>query len=311
MMSGQMKTVLLFCALWAAFQVAFSSGKYFQNKSDVNLYIGSVEKRIALDLPKLKLANPLFKTVNHPASVREYLEQINSHLSEISAPVRIQSLHGVTLEQTLSDTLVERELQTTEQTIKLTIAELENKTLAQGTVFAPIFAIVFVFLCRRHLASREQAEPDAALAEVEKPTLRLVINLHNKTISNGVDSLSVSLSNKPFCFYAALVDYCTEHESPILNHNKEVPEEILHLANKYFYRLIELGHTKRKRPDFGTNLDKTLSEIRSALDEVFHDYIEEKDKFSPPKAQGEGSRSKIHNYAIEHLNPDQVLFIGK
>jgi hypothetical protein len=98
---------------------------------------------------------------------------------------------------------------------------------------------------------------------------------------------------------------------PSLKHNNEVPEELLQIANKYFYRLIELGHTQRKRPDFGANLDKTLSEIRSALDEVFKNCIECKEAFYPPKAQGEGSRSKMHNYAILNKDASRVEFIGK
>ena len=82
------------------------------------------------------------------------------------------------------------------------------------------------------------------------------------------------------------------------------------LANKSFGRLIELGHTKRKRPDFNANLDKTLSEIRAALDEVFADFPEEKDTFYPPRAQGEGSRSKQHSYALVSIKEDNIEIIG-
>ena len=73
---------------------------------------------------------------------------------------------------------------------------------------------------------------------------------------------------------------------------------------------MDLGHTKRKRPDFNANLDKTLSEIRAALDEVFAGYSEEKAKYCPPRAQGEGSRSKQHSYALPRLYAHEIEVIG-
>jgi hypothetical protein len=72
-----------------------------------------------------------------------------------------------------------------------------------------------------------------------------------------------------------------------------------------------VGNTKRKRPDFGANLDKTLSEIRSVLDEVFQHHVQAKELFYPPKAQGEGSRSKMHNYALANNDPLRIEFIGR
>ena len=92
--------------------------------------------------------------------------------------------------------------------------------------------------------------------------------------------------------------------------HKDVPGDLIILANKTFGRLIELGHTKRKRPDFNANLDKTLSEIRAALDEVFNGYSVEKERYYPPRAQGEGSRSKQHSYALTQLSLEDVEIIG-
>ena len=89
-----------------------------------------------------------------------------------------------------------------------------------------------------------------------------------------------------------------------------MPTELLALANKSFGRLIELGHTKRKRPDFNANLDKTLSEVRAALDEVFVGYSEEKETYYPPRAQGEGSRSKQHSYALPSIREEDIEIIG-
>ena len=89
-----------------------------------------------------------------------------------------------------------------------------------------------------------------------------------------------------------------------------MPTELLALANKSFGRLIELGHTKRKRPDFNANLDKTLSEVRAALDEVFVRYSKEKETYYPPRAQGEGSRSKQHSYALPSIREEDIEIVG-
>jgi len=62
--------------------------------------------------------------------------------------------------------------------------------------------------------------------------------------------------------------------------------------------------------DFNANLDKTLSEIRAALDEVFSSFSEEKETYYPPRAQGEGSRSKQHSYAIPSIKQEDITIIG-
>ena len=120
----------------------------------------------------------------------------------------------------------------------------------------------------------------------------------------------MTLQNKPLCFYTALVKYCIDNPNESLPPHKDVPHELMALANKCFGRLIELGHTKRKRPDFNANLDKTLSEIRAALDEVFTGYIDEKETYYPPRAQGEGSRSKQHSFALPSIKEDDIEIIG-
>ena len=97
----------------------------------------------------------------------------------------------------------------------------------------------------------------------------------------------------------------------MLNQNKDVPEELLTLANKYFYRLVELGHTIRKRPNFTNSLEKTLSEIRAALDEVWQEQPEIKETYYPPKAHGEGSRSRLHHYGLKAIEIADIEVIGK
>ena len=311
-MNNKITGSLLFILLWLVFQLAFSSGQYYLNQDKISRFTSSIEKRIALDLPKLKLANPRFRTVTHESSVKEYLNNLNYNLEQLKSPIKVSGLQEVTISTFSEDHKhIPRELRTTDQNIPLTLVETVPNVFSQFTFLAPFLAGVFLFFGYRHyVADQIHIKEQSALPE-ETREAKLVVDLHNKTIGNGMDSKVMPLSNKPFCFYVALVDYCLQHDTPSLNHNKDVPDEILHLANKYFYRLIELGHTKRKKPDFSTNLDKTLSEIRSTLDEVFHDYADAKDRFSPPKAQGEGSRSKIHNYALPHILTEQVEFIGK
>ena len=78
-----------------------------------------------------------------------------------------------------------------------------------------------------------------------------------------------------------------------------------------FYRLIELGHTIRKRPNFNSSLEKTLSEIRAALDDVFSEHPEQKELYYPPKAYGEGSRSRLHSYGLVNIGKGNIEIKGK
>lgn len=310
-LTRQTKLALLFVSLWGLFQASFSSGKHFQYMASVERSLSNVETRIALDLPKLKLANPKFRTVAHGASVSYYLRSLNTQLEQMQAPVRVKQLQSVELDSDWDGTRSVLSLQTADQSIPLTAVILTPQWWERLTPLALILAMAFTALGSM-VMRRAYKIKQARMPVVEEPEVaRLLINLHDKTLGNGLDDAVVKLPNKPFCFYAALVDYCLQQDEPYLNHNKDVPEELLALANKYFSRLIELGHTKRKRPDFSTNLDKTLSEIRTALEEVFHDYVEARDIFYPPKAQGEGSRSKAHNYALEHIHIDRVEILGK
>lgn len=311
-MSAKWRLVGVFLIIWGVLQAAYWSGTHYKQAALHARFISSIETRIALDLPKLELANPKFGIVAHNASVRDYLSAINDSLISLDSPIRVAKLQDIeVLSGAETDTIV-RTLDTADRQVTLMLLTMPGHWREYFSFLALALAVLLTYVSRSLFASNKQIEQQQDLDEVVlQAQARLIINLHNKTIRNGLDDIAVALPNKPFCFYAALVDYCLQQESPKLNHNKEVPEELILLANKYFYRLIELGHTKRKRPDFGTNLDKTLSEIRSALDEVFHDYADAKDIFYPPKAQGEGSRSKIHNYALERITAEQVEIFGK
>ncbi|MFT7567826.1 MAG: hypothetical protein ACI846_002139, partial [Pseudoalteromonas distincta] len=148
---------------------------------------------------------------------------------------------------------------------------------------------------------------------ITEPTpVMLIVDLNDKTLSSSCSAeQKVGLANKPLCFYLALVEYCTNNDDVALSHNKDVPEELLELANKYFYRLVELGHTVRKRPNFNNSLEKTLSEIRAALDEVLSECPEEKELYYPPKAYGEGSRSRLHSYGLANIKKGNIEIRGK
>jgi len=296
------------CFLFFQLVYAFASHQGYQDTVETS--ISKVENRLALDLPKLRLANPRFNTVAHTTSVRQYIDAINQQLSALNAPVRLIQLQAVQHDVQAQGKISQFILSTNDRDIQVKVLGI-NQPWSQYLSLYPLLAAFLCFLGLRLQANYEdKADNDAHLGQMPAEPA-LIINLHDKTIANGIDDKASALSNKPFCFYMALLHYCVDNPSPKLNHNKNVPDELIALANKYFYRLIELGHTKRKRPDFSTNLDKTLSEIRAALDDVFHDFPEEKDKYYPPKAQGEGSRSKLHNYALENLNREKMQFIGK
>lgn len=274
----------------------------------------ALEKRIALDLPWLRLPNDVMNSVADEDSVRDYLDRLNQQATQQGYAIRALELQGISA--TLPDDNFASQAQTHElhipgQTLSLRLGT-KTFTLFDGlSVYPLLAALLFTLLVNR---PREHADPLSS-TDQEPETLpahpKLIVNLQERTLSNSLDDRQVQLSNKPFCFYVALLEYCLQHENAALNHNKNIPEELLDLANRYFYRLIELGHTIRKRPDFSTNLDKMLSEIRAALDDVFKDCPEVKTPFYPPKAQGEGSRSKLHNYALEQLQVEDVEIIGK
>ncbi len=139
--------------------------------------------------------------------------------------------------------------------------------------------------------------------------ITLTLDLTNKALV--LSDKQVPLANKPLCFYAALLNYCQQNPEVRLCQHHLLPDALLELADKYFLRLVELGHTVRKRPDFNANLEMMLSEIRAALDELLSEYPHLKPLYYPPKATGEGSRSRMHNFALTHLQPQRWDITGK
>ncbi|MEP2651999.1 MAG: hypothetical protein ABJH06_08385 [Paraglaciecola sp.] len=305
------KYTACFFILWSTFQGTYSTAKYFQHQYEASLFSLNIEKRIALDLNKLRLANPIFSTISHPPSVKRYIKELNAYLDVQNSNVKLLKLQNIGIDIEGGYSIRNSTLTPTEQKIEIAIAIFDWPYLTTLTPAALFLAILLTYLSFKiYVKTNSEA---VNLSEFSQPTspVKLSINLHDKTLVNVKFGNKIELSNKPFCFYVALLEYCIKEPHPLLIQSKNVPEDIIALANKYFYRLIEIGHTKRKRPDFSTNLDKTLSEIRATLDAVFLHQPQDKELFYPPKAQGEGSRSKLHNYALEHLDPSFLEIKGK
>jgi hypothetical protein len=311
-MNRKLSLFLLFLGLCLLFQTAFSIGQFYQNTLNNERTIAGIETRVALDLSRLKIANAKFRTAADPSSIQDYLQQMNSTLRQINATALVVSLQGINVSDKISVNQIEQiVLKSPEQDVSIEVQLLPINWLGSLTLLAPFFAVLVAGLRYFSPSVKKLNHKLPDTISPEPDIQKLIINLKDKSIKFGIHGEAILLPNKPFCFYAALVDYCSQTDVPNLRHNNEVPNELLLIANKYFYRLIELGHTKRKRPDFSANLDKTLSEIRSALDETFKHNSEIKELFYPPKAQGEGSRSKTHNYALINKQPELVEFIGK
>lgn len=304
------KAFFIWLGLFLALTTCALIANIFSYKSSINHAIDNIEHRIILDSAFIDIGSKTLGTPVNQYAVRRYITRLNNVLKTQKTPVIVLSIQNVSIDID-SDTypsLHEATFDNAEQTISI---QLKSKSLYQSlqfswTAFIASILLVPLFSVTDKTKPKSDEFDDATIP----PSPRLIISLQDKTISNGVDNKAVNLQNKPLCFYTALVKYCIENPGESLPPHKDIPHELMTLANKSFGRLIELGHTKRKRPDFNANLDKTLSEIRAALDEVFADFPEEKDTFYPPRAQGEGSRSKQHSYALVSIKEDNIEIIG-
>lgn len=304
---------LFILASYMVFQTLYFLAARSAHQQYTQTVAQALEKRIALDLPWLRLPNDIMNKVADEQAVQRYLAELNQQAEARQQPVRVLNLAGINAPQILHNRPgieVTHQMQAPGQMLALTLFH-PALPLSQALSVVPLLAALLLgFLIRQRLVAVEE-QSQHQHAEHGNNLPKLIIDLRNRTLSNGLDERQIQLSNKPFCFYVALLEYCLHNQNAALNHNKNIPSELLELANRYFSRLMELGHTIRKRPDFSTNLDKMLSEIRAALDDVFRDTPELKAPFYPPKAQGEGSRSKLHNYALEEIRQAELEFIGK
>lgn len=314
--------LLLLVGSFVALQLAYFFGSSLQREFNLERSILAVENRVSLDLPRLSLPNPALNMAGNPAQVHAYLEKLNallvaqnlsvrvSSLQQFDAQLRFESEMNLSGQASHSHRFVERQLQLPGQVISLKLGICEPSLWQTISVYPLFFALLLVFFLSPYL-QRKPLAIAATLAPGASQHIALVLDLENKCIALRDTDYKVELANKPLCFYAALLSYCQQNPRVRLCQHAILPDELLHLANQYFMRLVALGHTIRKRPDFDTNLEKTLSEIRAALDELLIDYPEAKAAFYPPKALGEGSRSKMHNFALVKLAAGDWEIKGK
>uniref|UniRef100_UPI00387F657E hypothetical protein n=1 Tax=Pseudoalteromonas mariniglutinosa TaxID=206042 RepID=UPI00387F657E len=285
-----------------------------QSHADQQL-IAQLETRIALDIPRLDLANIFFEHSANQDAINYYIKQLNEQSN--SRTVQVMAIDDASVLQVdPTQQFVIRHLKTNEQSVA--VAFLINQTwwraddyfITMILLLAACGFTVWANAVKRFLQPRAEV-PLFENSEVTEKA-RLIIDLKDKTLSRSDHlGLTIQLANKPLCFYLALIEFCIDHPDVVLNQNKDLPEALLELANKYFYRLVELGHTIRKRPNFTNSLEKTLSEIRAALDEVWQDNSELKERYYPPKAYGEGSRSRLHHYGLKSIRAVDIEVRGK
>lgn len=312
-LKGGIATVLLFVLFQLGAMIGQSGARFYTEHEAVD----RIKARISLDLQFLDVGNQTLKTPPNQDTLKDYLSRINAILAEQQTGIWLVSIQSVTansVDQPENARLTQLILENSEQSVNV---QLATRPLYHYLSLSPLALIAALLISPAFVKVNNSRSKPARPVSVAQPvpivqvTPRLTINLNEKTLGNGVNDVTVQLQNKPLCFYTALLHYCIDNPNAILLHHKDIPPELTNLASKVFTRLMELGHTKRKRPDFNANLDKTLSEIRAALDEVFAGFSEEKTRYYPPRAQGEGSRSKQHSYALPVLSHDDIQIIGE
>jgi len=305
------KIAIVFTLFWLLFQLPFSLGAYLEHQANIQKSIQHIQTRLALDLPRLSLPDEALNNVGNEASVINYMVQFNQQLEQLGYKTSINKIKNISLKQETNSLIEQRTLLAPGENIDLSIGVKRLPFIEYFSLMPILFAMLFVYLTLDHMIIWQNRKNQLELEPIEEKEAILIIDLKQKIIINSETKIATPLANKPLCFYIALTEFCTLNKDMILNQNKDLPAELTDLANKYFLRLIELGHTVRKRPNFSNSLEKTLSEIRAALDEVFIDMPEIKEIYYPPKAHGEGSRSKLHHYGLSLIERHHIEIVGK
>lgn len=264
-----------------------------------------ISQRVALDMDHISDVLPLHWDEGQQQV--NYLAQLNNYLVDNHRGVLVTAIYPFE-PNNLSPIQSSILLEGINNKMWVVVQPLTKSPLFYLSIWPNIFAFI-ISLGFINYDKRQQTKLKSN-TQINVSPCRMQINLFNKSLMNPLTNKEVALANKPLCFYAALTDYCIANPNAKLNPNKELPEEFNRLCKKYFARLIELGHTIRKRPNFENNLEKTLSEIRAALDELYGEDLEAKEAVYPKKAIGEGSRSKAHNFALIDLRPELVEIFG-
>jgi uncharacterized membrane protein len=306
---------LIFIAIVVFSQLIFSISQLLAFKHSLGHALAQIETRVAIDSAYLDLGDPTTQQTRDSESVQNYINALNYYISNT---LNIDNFSVISIAFELSNEPVaisfmglrvnpHRILQTDNFDIHIkTKIPSVFETLKFNWFGLLLGIVVALFIARKLDAKVQRQERIANLA----PRANLRIDLNQKQLVNIATNESVSIQNKPLCFFTALIEFCIQHPDHDLLHHKDVPLELVSRANKTFGRLIELGHTKRKRPDFNANLEKTLSEIRTVLDMVFSNNDPCKQRFYPPRAQGEGSRSKQHSYALTQICRQDIEILG-
>jgi hypothetical protein len=294
--------------------ITFNGFYFLSQKAKLTEYSvqakSQVMKRVALDLPSIPLAKEWIDKPDDKEQVDAYVLRLNRKLEELTLPIKVTSISTIKPVEVLEQQSIES-LVALDQTVFVTFTHSAN-SISQLSFFSllpSLIALLFSWLILFRDLCRNISSPSSD--SVNNSARFLQIDLTKKEVINVKSGVAATISNKPLCFYCALVEFCVENPDHTLNSNSDIPEELLLISQKYFYRLIELGHTIRKRPNFESNLDKTLSEIRAALEEVLNGDIDAREKLIPPKAIGEGSRSKVHNFGLSNLTHGDVKIYGK
>lgn len=285
-------------------------GSYHSRQEHIDKAIVVLKNRVALDLFDLGLETESSQISQDNRIIQFYIRDLNRYLELSSFPIKMEGIMHYHLEEEIPADSITIELHSSRNIIPIQIT-VDAPWVKPGSIILCIFfAVAYLGL----VSSNQKRAARSAMVnskEVIKKVPKLIVDLRERSLylSSNPEQIA-QLSNKPLCFYLAMLTYCCENKEPQLFHNKQLPEDFIALANKYFSRLLELGHSRRKRPDFDNNIDKMLSEIRTALDEIISAEPEVKEIFFPQKAQGEGSRSKLHNFALLKLKPDSYELIG-
>ncbi len=310
-MKSKQQYFIIFFTYWLILQLTYSLGVNYSHNAAVETAIESIGKRISLDLPRLVLPDTQMNIAGDSEAIVKYIGQVNELINEKSLQVNLLSIAGISDKTILDETSKTFILNAPSGEIPYTV-QIKHVAWWQYIGIVPIlvsFALAYFTIGNIVTRQKRRIEQKNTLEESEASIL--VINLENKTISSSLTQTEIPLANKPLCFYIALIEFCIVNKDSVLSQNKDVPEDLVELSNKYFFRLIELGHTIRKRPNFTNSLEKTLSEIRAALDEAFVATPQLKEVYYPPKAHGEGSRSKLHHYGLSLIEKSDYKVIGK
>ncbi|MAD88951.1 MAG: hypothetical protein CMK64_04560 [Pseudoalteromonas sp.] len=295
-------TLFVFISLLTIFYL----GQNSKIQGIIELEKAQISKRVSLDVNSLPLAEPLFNYAGNQQEVDLYIERLNKQLSESNARVTVNAISTST---PIGNSFTE--LQANYKTVYVSFTE--NNTHILSTYIVTLLITLFnVWLYRKVFAKHVENKAKRTISTEVSIKPKLIIDLYTKTLLiDGREEQQSQLANKPLCFYLAMIEFSQVYPNINLHLNKDVPVELLEIAEKYFHRLAVLGHTVRKRPNFSNSLEKTLSEIRASLDEILREFPDLKVKLYPPKAHGEGSRSKLHSYGLKQLSENDYDIRGK